>query len=53
MSQLNANIKYQLFCDVHIPPQNCIKNYKLLSAIHRKLVDRLEVVGYLSGKRDW
>lgn len=45
IDQLNANIDYQLFCDVHIPPQDRIKNYKIVSAIRCELADRLEAVG--------
>lgn len=43
IEQLNANIDYQIFCDVIIEPTNRIKNYKIVSEIRCELADKFEL----------
>ena len=43
MQQLNANIDYQLFCDIHIPPSNRLTNYKIISEIRCEIASRLDI----------
>lgn len=43
IEQLNANIDYQIFCDIYIPPTNRLSNYKIVSAIRTEIADRLNI----------
>ena len=43
MQQLNANIDYQLFCDIYIPPSARLKNYKIISEIRCDIASRLDI----------
>ena len=43
IEQLNANIHYQLFCDILIPPDKPIKNFKIVSEIRCQLARRLNI----------
>lgn len=43
IDQLNANIDYQIFCDLIIPPGSRIKNYKIVSEIRCELSKLLDV----------
>lgn len=41
LEQLNGNMDYQFFCDVHIPPTDRLKNYKIISEIRCDIAKRL------------
>lgn len=43
IAQLNANIDYQIFCDILIPPTSRIENYKIVSEIRCELAVRLNI----------
>ena len=43
IEQLNANIHYQLFCDLIIPPGHSLKNYKIVSEIRCELAQCLDI----------
>ena len=43
MQQLNANIDYQLFCDIYIPPSDRLTNYKIISEIRCDIASRLDI----------
>ncbi len=43
ISQLNANIHYQLFCGVHINPLNPLTNFKIVSEIRCELGKKLNI----------
>lgn len=43
MNHLNANVDYQLFCDIYIPPQARLENYKIVSAIRCELARQLDI----------
>ena len=43
IEQLNGNIDYQIFCDIHLPVGLRIKNYKIVSAIRSELSKVLDV----------
>ena len=43
MQQLNANIDYQLFCDIYIPPGARLRNYKIISDIRCDIASRLDI----------
>ena len=43
IEQLNGNIHYQIFCDVIIPPQLPITNFKIVSEIRCELANRLDI----------
>ena len=43
IEQLNGNIDYQFFCDLHLPIGYRIKNYKIVSAIRCELAEQLDV----------
>lgn len=43
IDQLNANVDYQLFCDIHIPPTARLTNYKIVSAIRCELGKKLDL----------
>jgi hypothetical protein len=42
IAQLNANIDYQFFCDIHLGLQT-IDNFKIVSQIRCELADKLEI----------
>ena len=41
IEQLNGNIDYQFFCDLHIPPNLRLTNYKIVSEIRCELASKL------------
>ncbi len=43
MQQLNANIDYQLFCDIYIPPSDRLTNFKIISEIRCEIASRLNI----------
>jgi hypothetical protein len=43
ISQLNANIHWQLFCGVRINPQHPLTNYKIVSDIRCQIAGRLDI----------
>jgi len=43
IEQLNANIDYQFFCDLHIPPGERLTNFKIVSEIRTDLGKRLNL----------
>ena len=43
IQQLNANIDYQLFCDISIPPSARLTNYKMVSEIRCQIAERLDI----------
>lgn len=43
MEQLNANLDFQYFCDLHIPPQARLSNFKIVSAIRCELAALLDI----------
>ena len=43
IEHLNGNIHYQIFCDVIIPPQLPITNFKIVSEIRCELANRLDI----------
>lgn len=43
IDQLNANLDFQFFCDIHIPPDARLTNYKIVSAIRCEIAQRLNV----------
>ena len=43
IEQLNANVHYQLFCDLYIPPQVGISNFKIVSEIRCQLARLLDI----------
>jgi hypothetical protein len=43
IEQLNANMDYQLFCDLYIPPQDRLHNFKIVSAIRSEIANRLNI----------
>ena len=43
IAQLNANIDYQIFCDVIITPETRINNFKIVSEIRCELSRRLDI----------
>jgi len=45
IEHLNGNIHYQIFCDVIIPPQSPIINFKIVSEIRCELAKRLDIGG--------
>ncbi len=44
IERLNANLDYQIFCDVIIPPAERIENFKIVSEIRCRLAGRLDEV---------
>jgi len=42
IEQLNANLDYQIFCDLIIPPTGRITNFKIVSEIRCELSDKLD-----------
>lgn len=44
IEQLNANVDYQFFCDLIIPPTGRITNFKIVSEIRCELADKLDEV---------
>ena len=58
LEQLNANIHYQIFCDVIIDPIRPLTNYKLLADIMMELAGTLKIqiswaYSPTSGDRTW
>lgn len=43
IEQLNGNIDYQYFCDIHLPLGCRIKNYKIVSDIRCELAQKLDI----------
>ncbi len=43
IEQLNANIHYQIFCDMLLSPGESIKNFKIVSQIRCELAEALDV----------
>lgn len=43
IEQLNGNLDYQFFCDLHLPIGYRIKNYKIVSAIRCEIAEQLDV----------
>ena len=43
MEQLNANVHYQIFCDIYINPERPLTNYKLLDDIVLELAGGLKI----------
>lgn len=43
IEQLNGNIDYQFFCDLHIPPGHRLTNYKIVSEIRIELSKELKI----------
>ena len=43
IEQLNGNLDYQFFCDLHLPIGKRIKNYKIVSAIRCELAEHLDI----------
>jgi len=43
IEQLNANIHYQMFCDIVIPPGSGLKNYKIVSEIRCDIARKLDI----------
>lgn len=43
IAQLNGNIDYQFFCDLHLPIGTRIENYKIVSAIRCELSEQLDI----------
>jgi hypothetical protein len=43
LSQLNANIHYQLFCGVRIHPLNPLTNFKIISEIRCEIGSRMDI----------
>ena len=43
LEQLNANLDFQFFCDLYIPPQARLTNFKIISAIRCELAEKLDL----------
>ena len=43
IEQLNGNLDYQFFCDIHLPLGKRIKNYKIVSAIRCELAEKIDI----------
>lgn len=43
IEQLNGNIDYQFFCDIHLPIGIRIENYKIVSSIRCELSEQLDI----------
>lgn len=43
IEQLNGNINYQIFCDIHIPAGQRILNFKIVSEIRTELGRKLDI----------
>jgi len=43
IEQLNGNIDYQYFCDLHIPPGHRLTNFKIVSEIRMQLANKLKI----------
>jgi len=43
IAQLNANIHYQLFCDICIHPLHPLTNFKIVSEIRCQIADKLDI----------
>ena len=43
IEQLNANMDFQFFCDLHIPPNDRLYNYKIVSAVRCEIADHLNI----------
>jgi hypothetical protein len=43
IEQLNANVHYQIFCDILLSPEDSIKNYKIVSQIRCELAEHLDI----------
>ena len=43
IEQLNANIHYQIFCDLLIPPAHPLKNFKIVSEIRCEIAGHLDI----------
>ena len=43
IDQLNANQDYQIFCDIVIPPNARLENYKIVSEIRCELAKKLDI----------
>ena len=43
IDQLNANIHYQIFCDIYIPPGQGLKNFKMVSEIRTEVGQSLDI----------
>ena len=43
IEQLNANVDYQLFCDIYIPPTGRLTNYKIVSEIRCEVARCLDI----------
>lgn len=41
LEQINANYEYQFFCDIEIPPEKQLKNFKIISDIRVELASKL------------
>ena len=49
MDQLNANIHYQIFCDIRISSANPLTDYKLIDDIILELSSRLRIQNQQEG----
>jgi hypothetical protein len=43
IEQLNANMDFQFFCDLHIPPNARLYNYKIVSAVRCEIAGNLNI----------
>jgi len=43
IEQLNANMDFQFFCDLHIPPNARLHNYKIVSAVRCEIASSLNI----------
>ena len=43
IEQLNANMDFQFFCDLHIPPNARLSNYKIVSAVRCEIAGNLNI----------
>ena len=43
IEQLNANMDFQFFCDLHIPPTDRLHNYKIVSAVRCEIAKNLNI----------
>lgn len=43
IEQLNANVHYQIFCDILLSPEDSIKNFKIVSQIRCELAEKLDI----------
>ena len=43
IEQLNGNLDYQFFCDLHLPIGYRIKNYKIVSAVRCEIAEELDI----------